>query len=54
MNESERLNRVTRILRTVCEELDFMQFWPQVSAFVMEHQSRFLRLYDSIKEIVNE
>ncbi len=54
MNESEKLNRVTRILRTICKELDWMQFWPQVSAFVMEHQNRFLRLYDSIKAIMDE
>ncbi len=54
MKESEKLNRVTRILKTVCEELEFMQWWPQVSAFVMEHQSRFLRLYDNIREIMSE
>jgi len=54
MNETEKLNRVTRILRTICEAMNWMQFWPQVSAFVMEHQDRLLKLYDSIQEIMRE
>lgn len=54
MTETEKLNKVTRIIRNIVEEMGWSHMWGGVESFIVDNQVRLLRLYDSIQEIMTD
>lgn len=55
MNESERLNRLTSILRLIFDDLEFPQlYWRYVTDYLKDNQDRVLSLYDKIEREVRK
>jgi len=54
MSDTEKLNKVTRIVRTIVEEMGWHMYWLQVERWIIENQGRVIDLYDAIARIVRE
>lgn len=54
LSDVDKLNKVTRIVRTIIDEMGWERHWGRVESWIVENQERVIVLYDSIADIVRE
>lgn len=54
LSDVAKLNKITRIVRVIVNEMGWERYWGQVESWIVENQDKVIQLYDSIAAIVRE
>lgn len=55
IDDVQKLNKITRVLRLICKEFKWMPFWkPFIAPFITNNRDRILALYDDVEEMMRE
>lgn len=52
LTDTDKLNKVVRVLNLICIEMGWEAYWGSVSKFVANNRDKILKLYDVIVEVV--
>lgn len=52
LSDTEKLNKVVRVLNLIFVEMGWESYWASASKFVAANQGKILKLYDVIVEVV--
>lgn len=55
LSEAQKLNKITKVLRIVCREFQWMGFWKSmVAPFITKNREKILALYDEVERVMKE
>jgi len=55
LSDAQRLNKITKILRLICREFQWVVYWRIIVApFITNNREKILSLYDEIEKVMKE
>jgi len=55
LTEAQKMNKITRLLRIICREFNWLGYWRVVVApFLERNRGKILALYDEIDALMKE